>query len=193
MRLFAKRRRRGIVSGEGNVIRNLPDGVELYCFGEGNIIEFAEPGMYFRAHLLVGAADHPVCGCTVRIGARTTCEGAVITLMESGSALLIGDDCMISTGVELWASDTHAILDGEGRVVNCGQSLTVGDHVWLCKNAALLKDVVIPDGCVVGYGAVVSGALSVGKNSVLAGNPARVVRTDVTWDRRRPDQMQIGI
>lgn len=173
--------------GSGNVFVNLPAETRVVVFGDGNRVEFAEPGMHFGSWIHIGAADFPVHGAKVVVGRGTTSEECRITLMEHGSEVRIGEDCMISTGVELLASDTHALKDAQGRIVNRSRGISIGDHVWLCRNAAVLKNSEIPSGSVVGYGAVVCGLKGLAAGSMVAGNPARVVREGAAWSRERPD------
>ncbi len=55
--------------------------------------------------------------------------------------------------------------------------------MWCGYDVAILKDADIPSNCVIGTGAVVGkGAWQ--ENSVLAGVPAKMVRTGVNWDKR---------
>jgi acetyltransferase-like isoleucine patch superfamily enzyme len=52
--------------------------------------------------------------------------------------------------------------------------ISIGKNCFIGCNAIILKGTVLGDGCVVGAGAVVSGKFE--NNSVIAGNPARVIR-----------------
>ena len=45
----------------------------------------------------------------------------------------------------------------------------------------ITKDVIIPNNCVVGMGAVVTRKNFL-ENSVIAGNPAKIVKTNINWD-----------
>lgn len=172
---------------EGNEAVNIPPHCALEIYGKGNRVVFREPvDEMFSGAVFIGAPDSAANGCAVEIGAGTTSNGCEIRLMEDGSRCVIGADCMFSDGVRIWGSDTHAILC-EGRL-NLGKAVTIGNHVWLGQGVTILKNSVVPDGCVVGTQAVVGGACGVPARSVLAGNPARVVRTGVTWSRERPNQ-----
>ncbi len=51
------------------------------------------------------------------------------------------------------------------------------------KNSKILSDSII------GYNSVVSGRFK-DKNIVLAGNPAKIVKTDINWDRRTPNELE---
>jgi acetyltransferase-like isoleucine patch superfamily enzyme len=54
--------------------------------------------------------------------------------------------------------------------------IIIGDDVWIGANAIILKDVKIGDGSIVAAGAVVTKG-SYPPKSILAGNPAKVVKT----------------
>ncbi len=53
--------------------------------------------------------------------------------------------------------------------------ITIGKNCFIGCNAIILKGSILGDGCIVGAGAVVSGVFEPG--SVIAGNPAKVVKT----------------
>lgn len=55
------------------------------------------------------------------------------------------------------------------------EAITIGNDVWLGAHSILLKGVVLGDGCIVAAGAVVTRG-NYPSGSILAGNPARVVR-----------------
>lgn len=52
--------------------------------------------------------------------------------------------------------------------------IKIGKNCFIGCNALILKGTELGDGCVVGAGAVVSGKFEAG--SVIAGNPAKVIR-----------------
>ena len=120
-------------------------------------------------------------GGRLLIGRNTTCESAVVVAQEE--SLVIGEDCMLSFSIEIRTTDTHAIYDvATGGRVNSDKSVEIGDHVWLAKQAVVLKGTTIGTGSVVGTRSVVGG--SIPPLAVAAGVPARVVRKGATWTRR---------
>lgn len=88
----------------------------------------------------------------------------------------IGDGCSISDNVCIADSDSHRIDGDEAHMM---APVIIGDHVWICKNVTILKGVHIGDGAVVGAGSVVTK--DVPAHTVVAGNPARPIKTITNW------------
>lgn len=98
-----------------------------------------------------------------------------------------GDDVVISWGVTVVDHNSHAIRweDRANDIIEWGKGtkdwtkvkvdpVRIADKVWIGFNAIILKGVVIGEGAIVAAGAVVTK--DVPPYSVVAGNPARVVR-----------------
>lgn len=179
--------------GSGNEIRGCLRGTTVRIFGDENEIVLGAVARKFRAYISIGMPDHPVRRCQVMIGDGCSAEGLGLFLRESGSKIVIGRDCQVSNEVEIRASDGHAILDASGAAINRGHAVRIGDHCWLGARSTILKNVVIPDGSIVGASAVVTPSSvrdAHGEAVILAGNPARIVKRGVCWDRRRPDEFE---
>lgn len=84
----------------------------------------------------------------------------------------LGADCLIGTHVSIIDNDFHGITDRQERPAP--KPVIVGDNVWIGNRAIVLPGVTIGDGAVVGAGSVVTR--DVPARTVVAGNPARVVR-----------------
>ncbi len=100
--------------------------------------------------------------------------------------LEIGDWCKITKGVIILTHDySRSVLRRVyGEVINEAGKTVIGDNVFIGMNAVILMGSNIGDNCIIGAGAVVSG--NIPANSVVAGNPARVVRTlEEHYERRR--------
>lgn len=125
-------------------------------------------------------------------GAEGSANALSCKLEGDGRRLLIGAGCMISTGVELRTSDSHAILDiAGGCQVNLPKDLVVGPHVWLGREVMVMKGVTIGRGSVIGARSVVTA--DVPDCALAAGVPARVLRQGVTWSRPAlPDARRIA-
>lgn len=90
----------------------------------------------------------------------------------------IGYDTIISDDVRIQDSDNHYVMEGEHTKANT-KPIIIGDHVWIGKNAIILKGVNIGTGAIVAAGSVVTR--NVPSHCLVAGNPARVIKENVEW------------
>ena len=67
-------------------------------------------------------------------------------------------------------SDVHG---GDSSLIPA-KEIKIGKNCFIGCNSIILKGTVLGEGCVVGAGAVVAGKFEA--NSIIAGNPARVIR-----------------
>lgn len=111
-------------------------------------------------------------------------EECKIYLLE-GTTIDIGEDCMFAGKIVMMSSDMHAIIDNStGSRTNCAKDIIIGKHVWFGSNVTCLKGVQIPCNVMVGNGSMLT-AREYYENSVYAGNPAKLVRENITWTRER--------
>lgn len=117
--------------------------------------------------------------------------GVNLNLTDDNAHIQIGEDCMFSKDIEIWASDGHALIDRKtNSVINpCHNSVVIGNHVWIGARVIMTKNAGIPDGCVIGTGSVVTSKINE-KYVVVAGNPAKIVRRDIDWSRKRPNSVE---
>lgn len=122
--------------------------------------------------------------CTLIIGERTFVgHHSHLACTENGSKLLVGCDGMISSYVQVRTGDSHSIVDMEGNRINKAQSVFIGDHCWLGEGAKVMKGVTLEGDDIVSTGAIVTK--SFGKNVLLGGIPAKILKDNVTWDKER--------
>ena len=120
-------------------------------------------------------------GSNTAIGANTIIMCA--TNIRIGNNVLVSFDCLISD------NDSHPLnyLDRRhdlSNVLSCTpknwdnvniSSIFIGDDVWIGAKSVILKGITIGNGSIVAAGSVVSK--SVPPNSIVAGNPAKVVKS----------------
>ena len=118
-------------------------------------------------------------GAKLSLGSGYMNHDCVIDCFDSIS---IGHHVVISERVVLRDSDNHTIKDMEA--ISSDESavtapIVIGDHVWVGMNTIVLKGVTIGEGAVVAAGSVVNKDIP--PHCLVAGVPAKVVKTDVTW------------
>lgn len=113
-------------------------------------------------------------GAVIEIGADSFCNYR--TELIAHERVTVGSGTLLAWDVQVVDSDSHALGDAPTTA-----PVTIGDGVWIGARATVLKGVTVGDGAVVAAGAVVTA--DVPPAALVAGNPARVVRTGVTWHR----------
>lgn len=135
-----------------------------------------------------GYLDH------VQIGRHTYGWSAKTFFVPTGhETVTIGNFCSIAKGVEFVFGDhplgkvsTYPLryLLGKEATNNdavCRGPITVGNDVWLGRNALIMANVQIGDGAVVAAGSVVTR--DVPPYAVVGGVPARIIKTRFTRDQ----------
>ena len=57
----------------------------------------------------------------------------------------------------------------------------------MCKNITILKNTKIPSNSVVAQGSTVTKKFDT-ENIIIAGNPAKIVKENTIWDRKKPEE-----
>lgn len=120
----------------------------------------------------------------ILVGTETTFAGKVHLAAIESTEIEFGNDCLLSSDIQLRTGDSHSILDAQGVRANPSESIFVGSHVWFGVRVICLKGVYLADGCVIGAGAVITQSCRT-PNCVLAGFPAKPVREGIRWKRER--------
>ena len=165
-----------------------PKRIKCQIYGNNNKIIFGDNLQNFHAHISIGTEDCPVNNCVLKIGDDSTAGNVNIMLLEDNSYVHIGKDCMFSIGVSIWCSDTHSLIDSDKQILNIGKLVEIGNHVWVGMDVKIGKNTKISDNSVVGWGSIVTKKFNQ-TNVVIAGNPAKIVKENINWDRRRPQQI----
>lgn len=162
----------------GNIINfdeTLPELIQVYMLGYDNKLVLGN-------NLRVTTKLNIVMGCKgfVSIGDKTTFREVIIDCTYG--RVEIGRDCMFSYDIHVRNDDGHHIFDmvtGE-RLNPCG-NIIIGNHCWIGQECLLLKNINVEDGCVIGGKSVVTKSIPC--NSIVAGNPAKIVKQGIRWER----------
>lgn len=151
----------------------------LEIIGSNNTIIIGDSASYKKGHVRV--VDD---GQTVSIGKGSTFERCNMICAE-GCNITIGDNCMVSWDVVIRTTDSHSILDyATKKRVNYGASVSIGDHVWIGAGVIVGKGASVANDCIIGTRSFVNRPHTE-EHCILAGTPAKIVKTGVTWDRER--------
>lgn len=168
-------RKRAIV-GSGTII-----GAGANCFSV--VKEQIEIGRNCDIQAVITAKEK----ATVRIGDYTTIRGNSVVGAVIG--IEIGDYVIISNNVTIYDNNNHP-TDPQKRKEMCKSGfyselwdwkysgcapVKIGNNVWIGEKATVLKGVTIGEGSIVASHSVVTK--DVPPYSVVAGNPAKVVKT----------------
>lgn len=86
----------------------------------------------------------------------------------------IGDNCMFGPNVQLYTA-THPLNPVKRNSgLEEAKPITIGDNVWIGGGAIIVPGVTLGDNVVVAAGAVVTKSFP--ENSVIGGNPAKVIK-----------------
>ena len=110
--------------------------------------------------------------CGVKIGHNTMISLGAKIDTHKGS-ISIGDNCLITHGVTILSHDGSLRLTNPG--VDRAGTVRIGNNVFIGVNAIILRNITIGDNSVIAAGAVV--IMDVPPATVVAGNPARVIKT----------------
>ena len=185
--------------GQGNKIvigkmRESRGTIHLSLAGNHCRIEIGEGLIVSKKLVIFMGQDLPHFGLiensSLSIGERTSFESGEIVTLNSNASISVGRRCMFASDTTLFHTDAHPIMDAQsGKIINKVRDMVIGDHVWIGNRATVLKNTHIPHDSIVGYNSVVAAryahaAAEDGKPGgwIIAGNPAQVVKTGVTWD-----------
>lgn len=110
------------------------------------------------------------CGKNLKIG-NNVFINANCRFQDNGG-IDIGEDTMIGQNVTI-VTLNHDI-NPKTRKNTTPQPVKVGKNVWIGADCTILPGVAIEDNAIVGAGSVVTKSVS--KNTVVAGNPAKLIR-----------------
>lgn len=92
--------------------------------------------------------------------------------------LCIGSGSIFSWNVTILDGDGHSLYYDDKT--NRPRGIHIGKRVWVGNGVIILKGVDIGEGCVISSGSVVTK--SVPPHSLVAGNPAKVIRMNIAWN-----------
>ena len=126
---------------------------------------------------------------SVYIDEESTFERNFQMTCSPGMAINIGKDCMFSHDIVLLSGDGHTTFSCETcmpiNIYDClsdeKKKIVIEDHVWVGWRTMILNGAFVGRGCQIGANSFVKKIYP--NNSILAGNPAKVLRKNIAWCR----------
>ena len=115
---------------------------------------------------------HCVYGRNIHIGDYVFLN-VLCTILDCNE-VRIGNHVMIGPGVQIYCPAHELQAEPRNRGLEVARPIVIEENVWIGGSAILLPGVTVGRNAVVGAGAVVTR--NVPENTVVAGNPARVIR-----------------
>lgn len=167
-----------IIIGKNCMIRN----TTFFIKGSNNIIQLEDNISSMGAEFHIEQNNNQLL-----IEKGTTFHGRegypIHIALDEGSKVLIHEDCMFSNGIQIRSTDSHSIVDLKGKRLNPAENIIIEKHCWIGLGCIILKGTHIAEHTVVAAGTVCTKKYKQG-NVVLAGNPAKIVKQEIDWDRK---------
>jgi acetyltransferase-like isoleucine patch superfamily enzyme len=91
-----------------------------------------------------------------------------------------GQDVLISWDVMIMDTDAHPIRDNDMEIINKDKPIIVDDNVWIGSRCVILKGAKISKNSILASNSLLSKPIPE-MNVILAGNPAKIVKTNIKW------------
>lgn len=92
----------------------------------------------------------------------------------------IGNNVLVSWRTSIMDTDFHETVNLlTGKVSMSKGSISIEDNVWIGMGVTILKNSLIPKGCVLGAESLINKTFD-NRNCLIAGNPAKIVKNDIT-------------
>lgn len=96
--------------------------------------------------------------------------------------ILFGDNDLLGWNVSVRDTDGHRIYE-QGQQKPMLKEVNIENHVWIASDCTILKGTQIASDSVIGCNSLVCGIKVEEKNSLIAGSPAKVKKTDIVWNK----------
>ena len=125
-------------------------------------LNFGEGSSIYDSSLVIG---------DVRVGKNTWI--GPFTVLDGSGKLIIGNNCSISAGVQIYTHDSVEWAISGGTKEYSYEGTSIGDNCYIGPNVVITKGVSIGKECIIGANSFVNKSFP--DNSKLAGNPAKII------------------
>lgn len=174
------------IKGNNNFIKlelpiNFVNNASIKIFSD-NVNIVIETSPFLGISLLCCHGNKQIC--TIK---RNTVMVDVSIFLVGNTELQIGEECMLSEGpVYIMPCDGHSILDMKtNHIVNIPTPISIGNHCWIGNSCKIIRGAKLPNNTIVGIGSIVNKSFEE-EYTILAGNPAKVIKRERKWDKKNP-------
>ena len=164
-----------IFYGSNNVINVSTDNkniiLSVTMYNNGTLILGSNVACNMFNNLKIKIADDAL----VKIGNNTAFINGCKILADKQSVITIGNDCLFSTNTLISCSTAISAANGTSNTV------FVADHIWSGWGTTLIQGCNLGCCCIVGAKSLIDNKFP--PNSLIAGDPAKIIRSNVTWHR----------
>lgn len=189
--------------GVEEIVSDFENGIYIYIDGNNNTVKLDKNSIYPNCKIIISGNENEVIiekpqrmfGVYVQMDKKANNRKLIIKKdcycwsglysfsSDNNISILVGEDCMFSSGVTVRATDGHKIHDiNTGTRINFDKSVEIGDHVWIMQDAKILKGVKVLSGCIIGANSVVTKSIDC-ENAIIAGSPAKIIKKDIYWSK----------
>lgn len=189
---------RGVMRGKGCEL-SFCDGHAIS--GVGNNLEFGDESKLSHCVFIIKGNNN-----VVKVGKRCRLSGVTFWISGDNNEIVLGDDttvgretqfatlegtritvgkdCMFSHDIKVRTSDSHSIIDLDGKRINYAKDVTIGNHCWIGMQALIMKGASLADNSVLAARSTLNKPFQE-SNCIFGGAPAKILMTEINWNRKR--------
>lgn len=171
------------INGTGNKIilgnKVLLKNCSIYIKGNNNLINLEDMVCVHNGKFHIEDNNN-----IIDIGKKSLICGPSDFSAIEGTTIKLGEGCLVSSDTFFRTGDSHSVLDLEGNRINASKDINLGNRIWVCHRATILKGVTMADDNIISTGAIVTKSFDE-CNAVIAGVPAKVIKNGIKWCKER--------
>ncbi|MBE6449116.1 MAG: hypothetical protein E7013_00220 [Alphaproteobacteria bacterium] len=126
--------------------------------------------------------SEPTHSCILKISDGVYMHDTQIVLADDSTYVKIGRKCSFSKGCQICVVNLFDEKPENGKLLNTDSFVHIGDNVSCGSYVNILRNSSIPDKSVLEADTVVNSSFEE-QNTLIVGNPARIVQHNIDWEK----------